>query len=475
MRVKNRKIILIMVITLTLIEISSLFLMYNSYNSKSILNEKNISNKNNMFAIMLEQSDGTFKESKESNWPGIGYNYNPDESGCINDYGEKVDGVLKYKHGVNSAIVETDETVFCYLFFDILTDDLTVNIDSEDKNIPLVGKYKKSVYCDNSEVYINNKYDRLEFANLKNPNNCTLFIEEDTEKHPTLISIIKDLKEKTIINSGICKDNTYKSKEECENAGAYWWGVFDENGLRYEGMNPDNYIWFNNEMWRIIGYVPSKNDEQKDTHLVKIIREEPIGSYSRKSSTFTSSYVYNLLNEYYYEQLDGTKSGYCYGYGTSITTSCDYKGIGLNELSRQLIVPVQWTIGAYGTSAISNTQYTKEIASWTGVEGGINVGLMNASDYAYGVLNADCNHASVKIGAYNTANCAGKNWLYSYGYEWTNSKFDGDGIWRIHHQGHLAEATTGNLGNVRPVVYLNSEIYVISGNGSITDPYYIAL
>ena len=29
--------------------------------------------------------------------------------------------------------------------------------------------------------------------------------------------------------------------------------VVNENGYRYEGKNPNNYIWFNNELWRIIG------------------------------------------------------------------------------------------------------------------------------------------------------------------------------------------------------------------------------
>ena len=29
--------------------------------------------------------------------------------------------------------------------------------------------------------------------------------------------------------------------------------VVNENGYRYEGKDPNNYVWFNNELWRIIG------------------------------------------------------------------------------------------------------------------------------------------------------------------------------------------------------------------------------
>ena len=36
-------------------------------------------------------------------------------------------------------------------------------------------------------------------------------------------------------------------------------------GYRYEGGKPNNYIWFNNELWRIIGSVPTKIDNGAST------------------------------------------------------------------------------------------------------------------------------------------------------------------------------------------------------------------
>ena len=55
--------------------------------------------------------------------------------------------------------------------------------------------------------------------------------------------------------------------------------VVSENGYRYEGKDPNNYIWYNNEMWRIIGVFGS-NGHNSGTSYVKIIRNQPIGGYA---------------------------------------------------------------------------------------------------------------------------------------------------------------------------------------------------
>ena len=47
--------------------------------------------------------------------------------------------------------------------------------------------------------------------------------------------------------------------------------LVNENGYRYEGKNPNNYIWFNNEYWRIIGVFDSTSHGQSEKNMVKII------------------------------------------------------------------------------------------------------------------------------------------------------------------------------------------------------------
>ena len=54
-----------------------------------------------------------------------------------------------------------------------------------------------------------------------------------------------------------------------------------DNSLRYVGADPNNYVSFNNELWRIIGAFNNIDNGTgtKETRL-KIIRDEPIGKYS---------------------------------------------------------------------------------------------------------------------------------------------------------------------------------------------------
>ena len=69
-----------------------------------------------------------------------------------------------------------------------------------------------------------------------------------------------------------------------------------DNNLRYVGANPNNYVSFNNELWRIIGVFNNIDDGtgKKETRL-KIIRSEPIGNYgwdNKASGTGSSDSSY---------------------------------------------------------------------------------------------------------------------------------------------------------------------------------------
>ncbi len=160
-------------------------------------------------------------------------------------------------------------------------------------------------------------------------------------------------------------------------------------GYRYEGTNPDNYIWFNNEMWRIIGVVPvctSANCATKED-LVKIIRKDSIGSiaYDAKSLGYTGAWgsntLYTLLNTKYWGKQDATNTATCYGYGATSKTKCDYTVIGLSSsdyYGNMVKQNVYWNTGASTDAADAKTVYGNESQTQQ-VQG--NIGLMNASDY----------------------------------------------------------------------------------------------
>ena len=86
--------------------------------------------------------------------------------------------------------------------------------------------------------------------------------------------------------------------------------VVNENGYRYEGINPNNYVWFNNEYWRIIGVFDSGSHGQSGKNLVKIIRADVLGALARhndlETNDWTAANLNKLLNGAYYTDQDGT-------------------------------------------------------------------------------------------------------------------------------------------------------------------------
>ena len=78
----------------------------------------------------------------------------------------------------------------------------------------------------------------------------------------------------------------------------------DEN-VRYIGANPNNYVRFNNELWRIVGVMNNIENEGGQTQsLLKIIRAESLGKYSWDTS-------YGYLKSIYGSGADpGVNSGF---------------------------------------------------------------------------------------------------------------------------------------------------------------------
>ena len=261
--------------------------------------------------------------------------------------------------------------------------------------------------------------------------------------------------------------------------------VVSENGYRYEGKNPNNYIWFNNEYWRIIGVFDSASHGQLNKNLVKIIRDEVLGGISwDKSNTnnWNTSSLKSLLNGAYYNAQDGTSSGYCYGYSTTITVNCDYTKRGIQSGYRGMVVNVTWYLGGYSTYDVSaeafygyergTTVYSERPTSAKGY-----IGLMYPSDYGYSVLSSSCARTT-NLKSYNTATCAGQSWLYGKGVNFTltpNSS-NGNDVFILGFGGFLNPYSGARNGDgSRPVLYLDASVYKIDGDGSLKNPYIVGM
>ena len=249
-----------------------------------------------------------------------------------------------------------------------------------------------------------------------------------------------------------------------------------DTGYRYEGKNPNNYIWFNNELWRIIGVFGSESHGQSGKNLVKIIRTNSIGGFTR-SNDWTTSGLMKLLNGAYLNAQDGTDTGYCYGsYG--VPSNCNYTNIGINDTYRNMIANVRWYLGGYSTeNAEAEVFYGYERGTvtyfksyWDG-----KIGLLLPSDYGYSVLASSCARTT-DLYDYDTSSCAGQSWFYGQGYEWTitpNSSDYGYAFVVDDYGGRSYSGSTDRGYGVRPVLYLDSSVYLIDGNGTVSNPYII--
>ena len=261
--------------------------------------------------------------------------------------------------------------------------------------------------------------------------------------------------------------------------------VVNENGYRYEGKNPNNYIYFNNELWRIIGVFDSSSHGKTGEHLTKIIRNDSLGGYawdkSNKDNWATSS-LYNLLNTNYYNATDGTSGGNCYQYSTTITGNCDYTETGLQSEYRSMVESVTWYLGgkdhaAYTSEVFytgerdSTSVYSGNTASTTGY-----IGLMYASDYGYSVLSTSCARTT-KLGSYDTSACGGASWLKKETSEWTvtHRSTSSANSFYLLNSASLSSLSAFYGYATRPVLYLKSNVQVYAGDGSISKPYQIKL
>ena len=279
--------------------------------------------------------------------------------------------------------------------------------------------------------------------------------------------------EETRTNNGLKKDNT------------------SDANIRYYGSNPNNYVRFNNELWRIIGVFGNN---------VKLIRSEKIGDLSWDSSAssvndgwgvneWSQADLKNYLNTMYY----GGTSVTCYGGTKNSTTTCPTNT--LDETSKSLIDYHTWKIGAIEESKRTNTLafYSAErgtvngkiCTSGTGCNDTVErttewpgyIGLPYATDYAYASGESICETNMLKKDSSNAYICKNNNWMFKPNtWYWTISPYANTSsayhVWRVYNGGNVNNGYYAAVGGaVFPTIYLKSNILIESGKGTSGDPY----
>ncbi len=215
----------------------------------------------------------------------------------------------------------------------------------------------------------------------------------------------------------------------------------------YKGANPNNYITFNNETWKILSI--------DGDGRIKIMRNGSIGNRvfdSGNSNAWETSDIKAYLNDTYLP---------------TITTNQDK------------IVSHTWSIGGvtYGNSDLAD-----QINDENGTQSqSASVGMITVSEYLRANTNTEqCGNLS--INNTNRAICLTTNWMYSIvpsnGYLWTISPIGSNSYSVLCVRGDTSIAgrlyySSASLSSgVSPVLYLSSDIS-LSGSGTAEDPYRI--
>ena len=347
-----------------------------------------------------------------------------------------------------------------------------ITIDEEGKaTINLVGKGKFDGYkC----IGTNDNLNCTKTESLKLPANAVLYIEYLYNN------------EETRTSNGLKKDNT------------------PDQNIRYYGSNPNNYVSFNNELWRIIGVFGNN---------VKLVRSEKLGNLSWDSSEssinsgwgvneWSQSDLKNYLNTMYYGGTEVT----CYGGRNNQTTTCPTGTI--DETSKSLIDNHTWNTGAIDvtdttivnqeTGALNTVPFynaergnvtgkicnggdgcndtVERTTTWTGY-----IGLPYATDWAYASSESDCETNMQKQDSSNAYICKNNNWMHHgtttdiEDATWFMSLHAGRDnpffVWLVGGDGSVTFDAAADPLSAFPTIYLKSNILIEGGKGTSINPY----
>ena len=393
----------------------------------------------------------------------------------------------KKKNAYNSLISTVKDAAQAYVY---------LNVNIVDDAIESQGYYEVSIRTLQENELLENKLENpLTGKNI--PSTSIVKIIKNNEEYiykfsldyQYLLEHIIDLysSEETRISNGLKKDNT------------------PDQNIRYYGSDPNNYVSFNNGLWRIIGVFGNN---------VKLVRSEKLGDLSWDSSAssvnngwgvneWSQSALKNYLNTMYY----GGTSVTCYNGQNKKEVTCP-TGI-IDETAKTLIDNYTWNTGAitWNDATIVNQEAgeLKTIPFYNAERGSVNgkictggsicndtvertttwtgyVGLPYVTDWAYASSESVCEtnmwdgDIDTTHGRFNMT-CKNNNWMHRSNNTWylspcTYSFSDGAShVWNVGNMGYVSFGSAAYTYAVVPSIYLKSNVLIESGAGTSSNPY----
>ena len=308
-----------------------------------------------------------------------------------------------------------------------------------------------------------------------------------------------------VVTSG---DGLYEIKHENINNTVNDVG-FKKSEYRYAGASPNNYITFNNELWRIIGIVNVMTDTSTVEQRVKIIRDKPLGAFAwdfNEKNDWTQATLMEMLNNGYYNSMSNFTCYIGKNDDTKVVESsiCDFSQgdmKGLNKLAQNQIEEVIWNIGGEefkDGELVIKLYYEKErgtkvydtqpyLWSKSNSKDGIfhSIAIIYPSDYAYATSGGEKGQdycLGFVFNSWNLGNayspvCIENDWLKNdEGWRWFlfNNTLNDKNIYYSSHLGYVRAVATSKFGYlITPTLYLKTNVKIISGTGSANEAFEI--
>ena len=297
----------------------------------------------------------------------------------------------------------------------------------------------------------------------------------------------------TIVDPPITIDELKERK--VTNGNGLYEDIYENNRYIYRGTNPDNYITFNNDLWRIVSI---END-----NMVKIVKNESIGEFARDVENErykANTYCGNESNKLYGCEVWGSSTTTLDSEGNRITRMSstaqetllplpelesslnrylngEYYN-SLNSISKSQIVVHKWNVGRLflnQNQTLEEDIFQEKLNKWEG-----NVALINVTDYIRSSTNPECK--SLVNSRSTPYPCGKSNWLtleksWTLSTGFSESTHSDWGISKNSITGNIEDVLPGHsyansLSKIYPAVFLNSNIK-LSGKGTIKVPYNI--
>ncbi len=210
------------------------------------------------------------------------------------------------------------------------------------------------------------------------------------------------------------------------------------------------------------------------------------GDYQGTSESFISGRPQNnTLYRYYWNYSSGSSSTNDWNQSrlNTINLNTNYWNY-LTTTWQEKIANTTWKVGGNTYDAIRTV--TAKVAFNNEIESPAEattyqdeIGLMYVSDYMYAADPSGWLNIGYEFGAKNDYQAIkGKNWMYMGAAEWTITPRyeDDDTVFDIVTTGSITRSTVVDISNVRPVLYLNSDVQITGNNtGTKDNPYRLVI